>query len=146
MVPHGNYRCLSYTWGEPGDEFDIIVNDQPFRIRRNLHDFLLVARSKSHLSGSLWIDALSINQNDPVEKGHQVQRMGQIYSNAQEVLVWLGERTELHPIFQFSKNYLDTRSKRIPPALSKYVRFYANSYWRRAWVIQEFLLARNIRL
>jgi hypothetical protein len=39
----------------------------------------------------LWIDALCINQEDPEERGHQVTIMGEIYSNGQQNLVYLGE-------------------------------------------------------
>jgi hypothetical protein len=38
----------------------------------------------------LWVDAVCINQLDPVEKGHQVAQMGRIYENAERVVVWLG--------------------------------------------------------
>ncbi|KAJ4117529.1 hypothetical protein NW768_010892 [Fusarium equiseti] len=35
-----------------------------------------------------WIDALSINQNDPVERNTQVKRMSHIYSQTALLLVW----------------------------------------------------------
>lgn len=37
-----------------------------------------------------FIDALSIDQSNIVEKGHQVKLMGGIYSRASEVIIWLG--------------------------------------------------------
>lgn len=40
----------------------------------------------------LWIDALCINQNDPVENSHQVQLMKRIYRGAHSVYVWPGVR------------------------------------------------------
>ncbi|KAK0647024.1 heterokaryon incompatibility protein-domain-containing protein [Cercophora newfieldiana] len=42
----------------------------------------------------LWIDALGINQADNAEKSHQVNMMGEIYSSAQQRLLWLGEFKE----------------------------------------------------
>lgn len=39
----------------------------------------------------LWIDALCINQADHEERNHQVQMMSQIYNNATQVCIWLGE-------------------------------------------------------
>jgi hypothetical protein len=39
---------------------------------------------------TLWIDAVSTNQEDLQERGHQVQIMGDIYATAQGVIVWLG--------------------------------------------------------
>jgi hypothetical protein len=37
-----------------------------------------------------WIDAMCINQRDDHEKNEQVPRMGQLYSSASQVWVWLG--------------------------------------------------------
>lgn len=39
----------------------------------------------------LWIDAICINQNDNKEKACQVQLMEEIYQQAENVHVWLGE-------------------------------------------------------
>jgi hypothetical protein len=39
---------------------------------------------------ALWMDALCINQEDVIERNQQVYLMGSIYSQAREVLVWLG--------------------------------------------------------
>ncbi|TGO27175.1 hypothetical protein BPAE_0046g00380 [Botrytis paeoniae] len=38
----------------------------------------------------LWVDAICINQNDVIEQGIQVKRMGMIYSSAETVIVWIG--------------------------------------------------------
>ena len=38
----------------------------------------------------IWIDALCINQDDKEEKAIQVPLMGEIFSKAQSVFVWLG--------------------------------------------------------
>jgi hypothetical protein len=39
----------------------------------------------------LWIDAICINQSDDVEKSEQVVNMKEIYENACQVIVWLGD-------------------------------------------------------
>lgn len=39
----------------------------------------------------LWVDALCINQDDIPERNHQVTQMALIYSNARQVISWLGE-------------------------------------------------------
>jgi len=41
----------------------------------------------------MWIDAICINQNDISERNNQVRQMGAIYSQASQVVVWLGEET-----------------------------------------------------
>ena len=40
---------------------------------------------------TVWIDAICINQADPSECGHQVQMMGDTYSNGIRNLAYLGE-------------------------------------------------------
>lgn len=42
------------------------------------------------MTGYLWIDAICINQATTLEKNHQVSMMGMIYSQAECVIVWLG--------------------------------------------------------
>jgi hypothetical protein len=42
------------------------------------------------LSRYLWIDQLCIDQDNNVEKGPQIQLMGDIYRNAERVVIWLG--------------------------------------------------------
>lgn len=39
----------------------------------------------------IWVDAVSINQNDADEKHRQITLMGQIYVSANDVFVWLGD-------------------------------------------------------
>jgi hypothetical protein len=40
---------------------------------------------------TIWVDAHCINQQDIVEKGHQIQMMGDIYNRVKEVIVWLAD-------------------------------------------------------
>lgn len=41
-------------------------------------------------TGILWIDALCINQNESLERNHQVSQMGKIYAKSTDVVAWLG--------------------------------------------------------
>jgi hypothetical protein len=50
-----------------------------------------------------WIDAICINQDDIPERNSQVQMMGDIYTNATFVMIWLG------PGFDESLAYISTR-------------------------------------
>jgi len=85
-----NYTCLSYTWGLDVEDQIIEINGRMFSVRSNLYDFLDVARLK--YTGKLfWIDALCIDQGNNVEKNHQVRQMGEMYSRATLVLVWVGK-------------------------------------------------------
>lgn len=42
----------------------------------------------------IWADAVCINQEDPLEQGHQVALMRDIYLLAKQVVVDFGETTE----------------------------------------------------
>ncbi|KAL5329566.1 hypothetical protein ACEPPN_003080 [Leptodophora sp. 'Broadleaf-Isolate-01'] len=42
----------------------------------------------------LWVDAISINQGDLAERSRQVRIMQEIYANAKDVVIWLGQGAE----------------------------------------------------
>jgi hypothetical protein len=67
----------------------MICDGKRIDITQNLSDALtnIVAIG---IDGWLWIDALCINQADFEERSSQVLLMGNIYSSASEVLIWLG--------------------------------------------------------
>jgi hypothetical protein len=83
-----DYKALSYEWGSADDSKAIVLNGRVVSIRQNLWWALWHLRG-DELEMRLWIDALCINQEDAIERGHQVSMMGSIYRNA-EVICWLG--------------------------------------------------------
>jgi hypothetical protein len=87
--PH--YAALSYVWGSIAPNPDVIFcNDVPFRVTSNCHSALQHLRT-TYGAFTIWIDAISLNQQDNLEKAHQVGLMGDIYSSAETTYVWLGE-------------------------------------------------------
>lgn len=84
-----SYMALSYTWGEDPPSATVWINGQPTLVRENL-EIALRHIQKPDCSTSIWVDAICINQEDDLEKSHQVHMMGKIYDRAVEVLVWLG--------------------------------------------------------
>ncbi|KAJ8126432.1 hypothetical protein O1611_g7208 [Lasiodiplodia mahajangana] len=94
------YEALSYAWGSPTDLVDIVVNGVTFPATQNLHAALRRLREQIRSSGdnegrrTLWVDAICINQQDTGEKNHQVQLMGDIYSQTTNGLLWLGEQPD----------------------------------------------------
>ena len=89
------YDALSYTWGDASKTKTILVNGCQFDATENLHAALLQLRgfkqSDDYRRNELiWIDALCINQKDDNEKSLQVQMMRDIFSEAAQVIVWLG--------------------------------------------------------
>lgn len=148
------YRCLSYTWGESSDTASVHVNGRSMEVGSNLFAFLVVATQRFP-NEALWIDAISINQLDSTEKGHQVQRMGDVYKGAVEVLVWLGNDDCVAQLFDWTQEKSTIWHKlgyympkeRIPKRLRGASEKLANNrYWTRAWIVQELAFARSIRL
>jgi hypothetical protein len=94
-----NFEALSYNWGSPNNRVMIQVvlpsrlkvgtKEASLTIQENLHDALKHLRYAAH-PRTLWIDAVCIDQDNLMEKSHQVRRMGDIYTYAQRVVVWLG--------------------------------------------------------
>ena len=83
------YDALSYVWGTASDRVDIQCSGKPVSITKSLAEALLHLRSDTD-ERTLWIDQLCINQEDSAERNQQVTMMGDIYSLARKVVVWLG--------------------------------------------------------
>jgi hypothetical protein len=87
----GQYYALSYEWGPDEPPYLWIrVNGEYLSVRQHLYSFLQNENTHSRFGLHLWIDAICINQQNLSERGHQVKLMGDIYSCAKIVLVWLG--------------------------------------------------------
>lgn len=87
------YEALSYTWGSTESPVRLVVSsidDHIIDITTNLAEALTYLRDPV-LPRVLWIDAIAINQKDLDERGQQVQRMADIFSLAERVVVWLGK-------------------------------------------------------
>ena len=85
------YEALSYVWGIPTPVQKLRSDcGQTFQITPNCASALRHLRLKSEIR-TLWLDSICINQSSNDEKAHQIAMMSDIYKNAREVLVWLGE-------------------------------------------------------
>jgi hypothetical protein len=89
------YTCLFYVWGPPDRGAWIILDSQRFWVRHNLSVLLEAAYSTRRFDALIWMDALSIDQRTVQERNHQVQQVGEIYSNAAEVIAWLGDNEDV---------------------------------------------------
>ncbi|KAF7192157.1 Heterokaryon incompatibility protein 6, OR allele [Pseudocercospora fuligena] len=84
------YKAVSYAWGEPIFDQTIRLLGRDLPITTSLAGALRRFRDPKQ-SVRLWADAICINQSTIEEKNQQVAMMAQIYSEADEVLIWLGE-------------------------------------------------------
>ena len=149
------YATLSYVWGTESDPISVECNECQIKVTQNLGEALWHIRHGS-ISIYLWVDALCINQDDLVEKGHQVTLVKDIYASATEVLVWLGPsnaevatevfediRLTLATLIEAIDNYEDLstvewlHSRQGSPALDKLAILFKSEYFTRTWVIQE---------
>lgn len=83
-----NFTALSYVWGN-GSTASIYCNGCAFAITANCKEALLSLRSIEE-DVCIWVDAVCINQEDDAEKDGQIPMMGEIYTWANVVWVWLG--------------------------------------------------------
>ena len=88
--PGKNYDAISYVWGATSDQRKIVCNGITVHVTSNLFAALKRLRYDADVR-TLWVDALCINQADPVEKTHQVRQMREVYASSSRVVIWLGE-------------------------------------------------------
>jgi hypothetical protein len=78
--------------GPPHLLSSISVNGSPFYATKGLETTLVQLRLPNAVR-KVWVNAVSINQNDIEERGQQVSMMKDIYAQANEVIIWLGKKT-----------------------------------------------------
>ncbi|KAF4624530.1 hypothetical protein G7Y89_g13640 [Cudoniella acicularis] len=160
------YEALSYEWGDAlFGQHDITIDGHPVRIRENLHCALSHLRLRKN-PRVLWIDAVCIDQEDGRERNHQVSIMKVIYACADRTVVWLGRNpprwhhtNPLERIKDFNKFSLPAIERGEGPNpypsadddiefkyLSVWDGLVGASYWKRLWIIQEVVLARDLVL
>ncbi|CEI60086.1 hypothetical protein FVEN_g8124 [Fusarium venenatum] len=155
------YEALSYVWGDPLDHLSIEVNGSQKNVTVNLFNALRRLRYAQN-ERCLWVDALCIDQENDVEKSHQVQLMSKIYSRTTTAILWLGDFSDG---LNDKPNYISYKAVRSAFNL---IKLLANSsdvcinhgenedlindgwaglscllqlpWWHRAWTVQETVL------
>lgn len=167
------YVAVSYTWGPPTPTRDVRLDEQLLSITENcwyvLWQMRLCSAGNSTVISSsapiaaceiFWIDAICINQKDVFEKSAQVQSMGQIYENAVFTATCLGEAGEDSQAFVEMvplavEWYLDDSEQCGVPQQAQafnqarrnaFRSFIERPYWKRLWIIQEVLRAKDVHL
>ncbi|KAI1415062.1 heterokaryon incompatibility protein-domain-containing protein [Hypoxylon sp. FL1857] len=94
------FHALSYCWGDPIDVVDIELSlhidpdaTRPFSVGRTVEQAVRRLRTRDKPL-RIWIDAVCINQANLAERGQQVRMMGDIYTHAAFVHIWLGESNQ----------------------------------------------------
>ncbi|KAF2730281.1 hypothetical protein EJ04DRAFT_473998 [Polyplosphaeria fusca] len=118
----------------------------------------------------IWVDAICINQSDMKERAEHVKIMGQIYKNASEVKIWLGEGIGLEPlVFEAfddiqaifndlrhdlqnvesaveAQRLLMTHKKWLGVRWDALAHFLDRAWFERIWCVQEVANAKNAML
>ncbi|KAJ3553813.1 hypothetical protein NPX13_g10789 [Xylaria arbuscula] len=143
------YIALSYCWGTPSPPSIITVNSHPFVVSPNLADalhhvldYLQCAQSTSNPANYLlWVDQICINQDDEAELANQVQLMPQLFQASSLTIAWLGLTDEHsdHALQLLARKQRTTRKLTVPEKCIL-LKFDERSYWKRVWIMQEFIL------
>jgi hypothetical protein len=92
-----------------------------------------------------------------LEKNRLVTVMGQIYSGAEHVIVWLGRSRQLGAFLRFLNVLhaygIETLEERTDLWRKQRLevkrgcrQFFTNPYWQRAWITQEITLATSLKI
>jgi Heterokaryon incompatibility protein (HET) len=166
------YLALSYTWGDATVTRLITLNGHLRQITTSLFQCLRRLRCitlEAHEHPSfiteklenfyIWADAICINQDDEMEKCHQISRKGDIYTYADRVCAWLGENEpeEYDTIYRimgmahridlstqvwkpYFRELFDSAGTVYTSIAYGIIRLSSRPWWSRVWVIQEVSL------
>ncbi|EXA30773.1 hypothetical protein FOVG_17873 [Fusarium oxysporum f. sp. pisi HDV247] len=137
------YEALSYVWGSENKPRSIFIDGCDLPVGENLYVALSHLRDRS-IERTIWIDAICINQQDPKDKGHQVQSMAKIYAKASRVIVWLGEATPDND--QALEEIRIAAEQPTKPSTKEgtILKLLEGPWFQRIWVLQEVAAARHV--
>ncbi|OSS55136.1 hypothetical protein B5807_01389 [Epicoccum nigrum] len=151
------FEALSYVWGDYATTDTVVLDGQTVTVTQNLRCALRRLRHQTS-TRLLWVDALCIDQTNTEEKSTQVPRMWAIFAFARQALIFLGDEADdsdralhlLHTISKLEPYDLDTVAIMVddPNLASSWkalLKLTRRPWWHRAWVIQEYAVATNVR-
>lgn len=165
------YVAVSYAWGNEVTTRTMMCNYHWYAIPEHLvaaMNYLAAIKSAANRDRGqwYWIDAICISQKDPDEKALQISRMGDIYSQAEEVFLWLGQdeedsnlalddlRTATWSIARqhgMLKKFAhmdkpDVQHEPDPRTWRALGRIFCRAWFHRIWTVQEMLLANKVSI
>lgn len=145
------YTALSYRWEDPSKTHIVEIRGCKLALHKNLFQFLKqVQLERSH--DYYWTDAICIDQSNLQERNSQVSQMYKVYSQARRVLVWLGVAVGIDYALNIINHAAENDgvfededaivgAKLVADACSSVLSL---SYWERAWISQELILAQEL--
>jgi len=160
------YECISHRWSDSTETKTMVLNGRSLKISTSVYNILRHRRA-TFATRLIWIDSVCINQDDSMEKSHQVRKMQTIYAKATRVTVCLGDSPDAHlarGLIQtlFSHITLFDRKEWSQVILELYIRsqeqndgapppewmalrkLLRHTWFERCWVIQEVVLASKV--
>ncbi|KAF6826990.1 heterokaryon incompatibility protein [Colletotrichum plurivorum] len=161
------FSAVSYTWADDSGNADLC---RPFfvgpfwdvipitrsceQVLRSVRPSHWAIQSGTRTLQKLWIDSVCINQVDASERSSQVALMGQIYSTASEVIVYLGPARDgsAMALDAITRSLLRLGCGHATPEetceyCSKAIRLLLQRpYFRRLWVVQEVVLSKQVSI
>jgi hypothetical protein len=171
-----SYEALSYEWGSPEREKEILIDNHGhrscLRITQSLYHALHDLRGEDSSSASrlVWADGVCINQDDLEERAQQVSIMGSIYRYALRVITYIGPEADdseraIDFVYHIWGSYLAGQDElsnfalssadegvygRLPPKsdprCEALKKLLLRGWTARCWCAQEFLLNNELRL
>ena len=163
------YSAISYVWGQPIFSKRIYCDNGFIDVTANAFAALRRLRRKDN-DVYTWIDAICINQHDRSERSQQVLLMSSIYSQASEVIIWLGENSKPYmkaidvvPIFNAICDHADMDQGPTKVSGRQYlaeevsvlltdatcaslVALFEHDWFHRVWTYQELFSARSAQI
>ena len=139
LPDHPSFTALSYVWGDTTNQVPMTLNWRKHHITESLAIALRKVRAED-VDQRLWIDAICINQFDMREKSYQVQLMGDIYTQATDTCIWLGEEADDSNMAMDIIGSLNAGGVEENPitvdGLQAISKLQERPWWTRVWVIQ----------
>jgi hypothetical protein len=163
------YKAVSYLWEDTSKWLPLVclkcshIKAIPMRDSTKLWGILNFVRGGS----KIWLDAMSIDQDDPKDLATQLMHMGDIYQRAQCVSVFLPrEDSEAFEIVKdlavtsdtilrsWNTETLSSNNENFAALADQYLKVFERwtegvngwKYWSRAWTFQEWSMAAEIEI
>jgi hypothetical protein len=144
------YEALSYTWGSPDRCIRVECDGSYLLVTSTLQEALRTMRYPDK-ERTLWIDQLSINQEDVQERNSQVTIMHLVYKHATRTVVFLGavEGTQQAKLVLSTWKLLSELRKASGSSVGDTMKeaqvLFAHPWFRRVWILQEISMSNTLK-
>ena len=157
------YIAISYEWGSDQIVSMIELDDgSQIGLTESATEIIKYVLGRRRRKQWVWMDAICIDQNNEVEKRHQIALMGKIYSSASQVFACIGPHfrggdkalkfvPKVHEILEefHHSGYKDAmtiaeRLVNLDPRMTRWTALWSlfrSSFFERMWITQEMVMA-----